>query len=60
MDNAIIGEVTAPWCVRYFPLLNTIVLIVFLAMSIYAFILFVKFANIGIKAFNAYLKNNKT
>jgi hypothetical protein len=49
-----------PWWVVIWPILNIILLLVIAAASVYAFILFVKFAKLGIKAFRIYIDKNKS
>jgi len=48
-----------PWWIGLWPLFNLILLLVIAAASIYAFILFVKLAKLGIKALNIYIDKNK-
>lgn len=48
-----------PWWVVILPFFNLILLLVIAAASVYAFILFVKFAKLGIKAFSIYIDKNR-
>ena len=50
---------STPWWVSIGSLINIILLIVFLAASVYGFILFVKLARLGIQALSIYIQKNK-
>jgi len=49
----------APWWVSAWPLLNLILLIIFLLIITGCSIVFIKFARLGIRVFNDYLEKNK-
>lgn len=48
-----------PWWITMLPFLNILLIPVMIAASVYAFILFVKLAKLGIKALNIYIDKNK-
>jgi hypothetical protein len=52
-------KVNAPWWVSWYSLINTIILIAFLALFIYGFVLFLKFTRLGIKALKVYIDKNR-
>lgn len=50
---------TLSW-IDFFPLINLTLLLMILRASIYGYVLFVRFARLGIKAFSIYIEKSQT